>query len=59
MILAITIMTIYEFALTTLNLKDFILYAPRESLLAANKEGLCSSLGYISIMLFAMSFGRM
>jgi hypothetical protein len=51
-------MTTYEFALTTMGLKEFILYVPRDGLVAANKEGICSALGYISIMLIAMSFGR-
>jgi phosphatidylinositol glycan class W len=46
---ALIIMTCYEYILNTTGLKEFILYAPREGLIAANKEGICSSVGYISI----------
>lgn len=56
---ALVLLTIYEFCLSTMGIREFILYAPREGLVAANREGLCSCVGYISINLFAMSFGRM
>lgn len=51
-------MTGYEFALTSFGLKDFIFYSPRIDLVSANKEGIFSSFGYLSLALIGMTFGR-
>ena len=58
LLLAVIIMTGYEFALNAYNLKHYIFYAPREDMVSANREGIFSSFGYISIMLLGMAFGR-
>jgi len=38
-------------------MRDFVLFAPRLSLLSANKEGIISLMGYFSIHLFGLSMG--
>ncbi|KAF9452132.1 hypothetical protein P691DRAFT_697911 [Macrolepiota fuliginosa MF-IS2] len=43
--------------LTQLNLQSYILSAPRTNLFSANKEGLISLLGYLSIHLLGLSAG--
>jgi phosphatidylinositol glycan class W len=57
LILAVIIMTCYEFALDVLNLKYYIFYAPRVDMFSANREGIFSTFGYASIILIGMSFG--
>lgn len=52
---AIIIMTLYEMGLQ-LGLGEFLLSTERSNLLAANKEGLCSLAGYVSIYVAATYF---
>ncbi|KAG2183751.1 hypothetical protein INT43_006762 [Umbelopsis isabellina] len=40
-------------------LQEWILNAPRTDLLSANKEGICSFLGYFSIFLFGLDAGKL
>lgn len=51
-------MIIYEFALTQLELREYIFYAPRTNLFNGNREGIFSSIGYFEIMLLSMEIGR-
>ena len=53
MILAVA----YEMALQNTGLKAWALTAPRDSLLAKNKEGVVSWVGYLAIFLFGMETG--
>lgn len=46
----------YQLALCQ-GLQDWILNTPRVDLLSANKEGVCSFLGYLSIFLFGLQCG--
>ncbi|CAO3634617.1 unnamed protein product [Mucor hiemalis] len=46
----------YQFALCQ-GLQDWILNTPRVDLVSANKEGICSFLGYLSIFLFGLQCG--
>ncbi len=49
----------YELALNTTGLKQFIFYGPRNDIISANREGIFSSAGYLSLALIGMTFGRM
>lgn len=51
-------MVAYEFALLTMGLKDFVFYGPRNDFISANREGVVSSFGYLSICLIGIEFGR-
>eukprot|EP00494_Astrolonche_serrata_P034229 UN34498 len=48
----------YQYALTYLNLEDYILNAPRVTVISMNKEGICSCIGFMSIYLISISIGR-
>ncbi|KAI8987854.1 GWT1-domain-containing protein [Mycotypha africana] len=56
-VLGVLIATLYQWALTFFRLQDWILNAARTDLLSANKEGICSFLGYLSIFLFGLQCG--
>ena len=47
--LAFCMLVVYEFGLSEFGLKDYIFYAPRETLISANREGICSLVGYFGI----------
>ena len=49
----------YEILLQMTNLKAWVLTAPRVNLLTQNKEGITSSIGYLSIFLFGMETGML
>ncbi|OBZ91195.1 GPI-anchored wall transfer protein 1 [Choanephora cucurbitarum] len=52
----LTIASAYQLALHQ-GLQEWILNAPRVNLLSANKEGICSFLGYLSIFLLGLQVG--
>lgn len=55
---SVVIAILYE-GLLSFGMVDWILSdAPRDDLLSANREGLCSSLGYLAIYLAGVSWGR-
>ncbi|KAI8073389.1 GWT1-domain-containing protein [Gilbertella persicaria] len=47
---------VYQFVLCQ-GLQEWVLNAPRVDLLSANKEGICSFAGYLSIFLFGLQVG--
>ncbi|RCH78417.1 Glucosaminyl phosphatidylinositol (GlcN-PI) nositol acylation protein, partial [Rhizopus azygosporus] len=47
----------YQFALNQ-GLQDWILNAPRTDVISANKEGICSFMGYLSIFMFGLQCGE-
>lgn len=55
---ATLIMSLYEISLTVFDLRDYIFYAPRSNLFNGNREGIFSSIGYLSILLISMSIGK-
>jgi phosphatidylinositol glycan class W len=55
-VLALVIACTYQFALCQ-GLQDWILKTPRIDLISANKEGICSFFGYLSIFLFGIQCG--
>lgn len=48
----------YQFALSFLGLESYIISAPRESLLSANREGIFSCIGFTSIFFVGCQLGR-
>ncbi|XP_057677499.1 phosphatidylinositol-glycan biosynthesis class W protein [Corythoichthys intestinalis] len=58
-ILALVISSVYQFALETTGLKDFILYNNdrEKSFLHANKEGIFSTVGYVAIYMAGVQVG--
>jgi len=51
------VLIVYQVALNN-GLTDWIQNAPRVDLISANKEGLCSCIGYFSLYLMAVPIGR-
>jgi len=51
-----SLITVYQTALW-FGLEDWILNAPRDNLITANKEGICSSIGFLCICLFGTHIG--
>ncbi|KYR01579.1 phosphatidylinositol glycan [Tieghemostelium lacteum] len=49
---------IYQIALSNYGLADYILNHPRTDLISANKEGICSFIGYLSIYLIGIKLGH-
>lgn len=54
--LALIIAVVYQIVLCN-GLQDWILNTPRIDVLTANKEGICSFIGYLSIFLFGLQCG--
>ncbi|EIW79576.1 GWT1-domain-containing protein [Coniophora puteana RWD-64-598 SS2] len=46
-----------EYFLSAMELSDYVLDAPRTNIIAANKEGLASLLGYLAIHIMGLSLG--
>ena len=59
LLISIVLMLAYEFSLTTMGLKNFIFYGPRTDLISANREGIFSTFGYLSISLLGITYGRL
>jgi phosphatidylinositol glycan class W len=49
----------YQFSLQHLGLERYILHAPRVDFVSANKEGICSAVGYFALYLFGVELGHM
>jgi phosphatidylinositol glycan class W len=49
----------YQFALSNLGLAEYIKTAERTTLISMNREGLCGSIGFISIYLIAVGMGQL
>ncbi|KAG0697135.1 GWT1-domain-containing protein [Suillus ampliporus] len=56
-LLGLWIGVLHQFALSSGGMKDFLLNAPRNNIIVANKEGLLSLLGYASIHILGLSLG--
>lgn len=56
-LVALVVAGAYELALDRFGLATWILSAPRDNVIAANKEGLCSFAGYLSIFLSGQATG--
>eukprot|EP00455_Lapot_gusevi_P033575 TRINITY_DN3672_c0_g2_i1.p1 TRINITY_DN3672_c0_g2~~TRINITY_DN3672_c0_g2_i1.p1 ORF type:complete len:471 (+),score=106.27 TRINITY_DN3672_c0_g2_i1:81-1493(+) len=48
----------YQFSLSVLGLTDYIMTAPRVDFASANKEGICSSVGYLGLYLISTAMGH-
>eukprot|EP01112_Ceratiomyxa_fruticulosa_P009892 TRINITY_DN2596_c0_g1_i1.p1 TRINITY_DN2596_c0_g1~~TRINITY_DN2596_c0_g1_i1.p1 ORF type:complete len:515 (+),score=60.02 TRINITY_DN2596_c0_g1_i1:165-1709(+) len=57
LILGSSLMAVYQIALSFFGLEDYIMNHPRDSIFAANKEGLFSLVGYLSIYLLGTTIG--
>ena len=55
--LAFVIMIVYELALVEYGLEEYIFYAPREDFVSANREGIASLVGYLSLNLIGIGIG--
>ena len=54
---------LYQYLLSACGLREFVLYGTegdgsRLGLLDANREGLCSCVGYLALYLIAVQFGK-
>lgn len=52
------IIVMYQYALSVIGLKNYIMYGLRLTLISANREGLLSTAGYLAIYLLAVELGR-
>ncbi|CAG8715796.1 16558_t:CDS:2, partial [Funneliformis caledonium] len=57
-IVGLFIAIFYQIALWRFGLEDYIQNAPRTNIINANREGIASFLGYLSIFLFALDIGH-
>ncbi|KAG9293785.1 hypothetical protein G9A89_019123 [Geosiphon pyriformis] len=57
-LMGLGIALVYQQLLSRFGLEDFIHHAPRSNIISANKEGLCSFLGYLAIFLLALDTGH-
>eukprot|EP00041_Stephanoeca_diplocostata_P016567 m.326529 g.326529 ORF g.326529 m.326529 type:complete len:450 (-) comp20408_c0_seq1:209-1558(-) len=55
--LAAAVAITHELMLTQCGLEEYVMMAPRDNLIAANKEGIVSTLGYFAIYLVGCSLG--
>ncbi|KAJ6485686.1 GWT1-domain-containing protein [Mycena sanguinolenta] len=58
-VLGVGVGTLHQLALSVFGLKDYVRTAPRVNLISANKEGLASLAGYLSIHLLGLSIGTL
>lgn len=57
-VMSVVVAVLYEGVLTFWLGEWIVSDAPREDLISANREGLCSSIGYLSIYLAGVAWGR-
>ncbi|GAM21194.1 hypothetical protein SAMD00019534_043690, partial [Acytostelium subglobosum LB1] len=57
LVVGIVVIGAYQILLSQFGLSDYILNHPRDSLIAANKEGICSLAGYLSLHLIGTKLG--
>jgi len=60
-LIAITVISFYQFALSTFGLNEYILDADgsRVGLFDANREGICSCCGYLALYFAGVQLGRL
>ena len=58
-LIALSLMLGYQFALTQYNASQFVFYAPRIDFVSANREGLFSLIGYFSMQIVGIGLGRL
>lgn len=60
-LIAITLISLYQFALSTFGLSEYILDADGErvGLFDANREGICSCCGYLALYFAGVQLGHM
>ncbi|KAH9934551.1 GWT1-domain-containing protein [Epithele typhae] len=58
-LMGVVVAVSHQLALSSGQLDEFILHAPRESMISANKEGLISLPGYLAIHLLGLSTGTL
>jgi phosphatidylinositol glycan class W len=56
--LAGTAIAVLQQSLLTFGMQRYVEEAPRVNIISANKEGICSVLGYVAIYYFAVALGR-
>lgn len=56
--IAFSLMICYEFIIKEYNLDSYIFYAPREDFISANREGIASLTGYLSLQLIGVGIGN-
>jgi glucosaminylphosphatidylinositol acyltransferase len=56
--IAFTLMLTYEFIIKEYELDKYIFYAPRTDFLSANREGIASLVGYLSLQMIGIGFGN-
>lgn len=58
LVLAFGLMLAYEVVLSEFGLANYIFYAPRYDFVSANREGLASLVGYLSLQLMGIGIGN-
>lgn len=56
-LLGVIVAVAHQISLSSMGLMDYVLHAPRTSLVSANKEGLVSVTGYLALHLLGLSTG--
>jgi phosphatidylinositol glycan class W len=56
--LGFALMIAYETLIVTFELDKYIFYAPRSDFVSANREGICSLVGYLSLQLIGVGLGN-
>lgn len=56
--LGFALMIAYEALMLTFELDKYIFYAPRIDFVSANREGICSLVGYLSLQLIGVGLGN-
>lgn len=56
--LAFGMMVCYEFLIKEFKLDQYIFYAPRQDFISANREGIASLVGYLSLQMVGIGLGN-